>query len=123
MPDETTILNAVCQHLQVLANFKPAITDKDGNAIVDVIGRQPPLKDKDGKPVKNIREVFVKPIYVQIDAEDKKATPPPPEPRLAVFLRHLKTATCDFPMEPQQLVRGEFPTIGNLVFEIQQACP
>jgi hypothetical protein len=30
---------------------------------------------------------------------------------------------CDFAMEPQQLVKGEFPTIGDIVFEIQQDCP
>jgi len=122
---ETKILNAICKCLQILANFKPPIVDNNGNAVVDVSGRQPPLhKDENGTPAKNIKEVYVKRLYVDINKEDSAAQPPPPVPRLAVFIKCLKQQLhCDFPMEPQQLVNGEFPTIGDLVFEIQQDCP
>ena len=122
--DKQKILNAICKCLQILANFKPPIVDKDGTAIVDVSGRQPPLhKDENGTPAKSITEVYVKRLYVDINKEDNAANPPPPVPRLKVFVLCLKSATCDFPLEPQQLVNGEYPTIGDLVFLIQQNCP
>lgn len=122
--DEQKILNAICKCLQVLANFKPAIVDNNGNAVGDISGRQPPLHKKDGTPASDIKEVYLCDLFKRIDAEDRKANPPPPVPRLAVFLKCLRDALrCDFAMEPQQLVNCEFPTIGDLMFEIQQDCP
>jgi hypothetical protein len=122
--DEQKILNAICKCLQILANFKPPIVDNNGNAVVDVSGRQPPLhKDENGTPAKNIKEVYVKRLYVDINKEDSAAKPPPPVPRLKVFVDCLKAETCDFPLERQQLVNGEYPIIGDLVFLVQQNCP
>jgi hypothetical protein len=120
---EKKILNATCKCLQVLANFRPPIVDDNGNAVGDISARQPPLHKKDGTPARNIKEFYLCDLFKKIDADDKKANPPPPVPRLAVFLKCLRDGLqCDFAMEPQQLVDCEFPTVGDLLFEIQQDC-
>ena len=121
--DEQKILNAVCKCLQVLANFNPPIVDDHGNAVVDVSGRQPPLyKDDQGTPADTIQEVYVKDLYEKANKAGQDANPPFPVPPLQAFVECVKAHTCQFPLEPQELARGDYPTIGDLVFEIQQAC-
>jgi hypothetical protein len=122
--DEQKILNAICKCLQILANFNPPIVDKNGNAVADVSGRQPPLyKDEQGTPAKNIKDVYVKDIYKSADSAANAANPPFPVPPLQAFVECVKAKTCDFPLEPQQLVNGDYPTIGGLAFLIKQNCP
>src|SRR5437870_2535291 len=103
MHDEPTILKAVCKKLEWLVEFKPPIRDANGNPILDVSEFDPPLRDKRGNPVQDLRDAYIQTIFTEINKEDSNAKPPPPKPRLAVFVDELKKELGHFFLEPQQL--------------------
>lgn len=99
-PSEAEILKVVCQELEVLASFKPTLTDSKGNPTASA-------------PSTDIAELFK-----DIAKQDKNK--PAPLERLAVFIRNLKgrLSAKHLPLEPTELVRGDFMTVSDLVFHI-----